>query len=315
MQAIICHRYGSTNVLKVEQKPAPKPSINQVLVEVKATSINPVDWKIRSGKLIIKTGLKPPNILGSDFAGVVIEVGSQVKDYREGDEVWGKFDSFKGGSYAQMIVANSQNISLKPKNLDFIQAAAIPNVALTAYQAMHNKANLKQGQRVLINGASGGVGLMAVQIAKAMKCHVTAVCSAKNGSLVKSIGADEVLDYNRVDILATKNAYDLFFDCVSNQSFLRVISTLKAGGKHIKTTPDLFTVLGILLKPFHLKRPDHIMVQPNHKDLLQLKEWAENNELKPIVQQVFPMNEIAKAHKISEAGHVVGKLVMDTQKS
>ena len=313
MKAITCNHYGSSKVLKVAELSAPKPTAQQVLVTVKAASVNPVDWKIRSGSLIIKTGIKPPKILGSDFAGVIAAIGSQVNDYTVGDEVWGKFDSFKGGSYAQMVVADTQNISLKPIHLDFIQAAAVPNVGLTAYQAMVKKAALNTGQSVLVNGASGGVGLMAVQIAKAMDCHVTAVCSAKNTGLVKSLGADVVLDYQHDDILAAKQAYDVFFDCVANQSFIKVSPTLKAAGTHIKTTPDLLSAFGSLLKPFKIKRPDHIMVKPNHKDLLQLKTWVDSQQLKPIVQQVFPLAEVAQAHQLSETGRVVGKLILDMQ--
>jgi NADPH:quinone reductase-like Zn-dependent oxidoreductase len=178
---------------------------------------------------------------------------------------------------------------------------------------MVKKSDLKTSQCVMINGASGGVGVMAVQIAKAMDCHVTAVCSAKNAALVKSLGADVVLDYQHDDILAAKQAYDVFFDCVANQSFFKVKATLKAGGTHIKTTPDLISAFGSLLKPFKIKRPDHIMVKPSHKDLLQLKTWVDSQQLKPIVQQVFPLAEVAQAHQLSETGRVVGKLVLDMQ--
>ncbi len=311
MKAIVCKRYGSADVLQVRDLPEPKPRTNQVLIQVKACSVNPVDWKIRSGALIIKTGLKPPKILGSDFAGVIKPTGSQVNEYRVGDEVWGKFDSFKGGAYAQMVVANSKNISKKPKNLDFFQAASMPNVALTALQAMINKGHLHKGQHVMVNGASGGVGQMAVQIAKAMDCHVTAVCSGKNKALVESLGADTVLDYQTQDILRHQQTYDVFFDCVANQSYLKVRKTLKTGGVHVKTTPDLFSMLGLLLRPFISKVPDHIMVKPSHQDLLRLKEWVESEQLKPMIEQVFPMEDVAAAHQLSQAGRVVGKLILD----
>ncbi len=313
MKAITCKKYGSTEVLQVDSLPKPKPKKNEVLIEVHAASVNPVDWKIRRGQLIIKTGVKPPHILGSDFAGTVQAIGSQVNYLQVGDQVWGKFDSFKGGSYAQWVTAKAQELSLKPDNIDWFGAASIPNVALTAYQAMVVISGLQAGQRVMINGASGGVGLMAVQIAKTMKCHVTAVCSRKNVALLESLGADVVLDYRKEDILTTSKTYDVFFDCVANQSFFKVRKTLKAGGVHIKTTPDFMSLLGQLVKPFNIKRPDHVMVKPNHQHLLQLKQWVENKQLKPIVQQVLPMTEVARAHQISEAGHVVGKLVLGMQ--
>ncbi|MGJ8663896.1 MAG: NAD(P)-dependent alcohol dehydrogenase [Marinicella sp.] len=310
MNVITCRSYGNSSVLKIEQMAVPTLQENEVLIEVRAASVNPVDWKIRSGTLKIKTGFKPPLILGSDFSGVISAIGSQVNEYQIGDEVWGKFDSFKGGSYAQWVIATMQNIGLKPDNLDFYQAAAMPNVALTAYQALVKVGGLKQAQHVMVNGASGGVGLMAVQIAKAMGCYVTAVCSSKNAARVKSLGADVVLDYKNDHILANKNSYDVFFDCVSNQSFLTVRTTLKSGGTHIKTTPDLITAIGTLFRVLKVCRPAHIMVKPNQDDLIQLKQWVENDQLKPIVEQVYPMSAVAQAHQFSETGRVVGKLVL-----
>jgi NADPH:quinone reductase-like Zn-dependent oxidoreductase len=255
--------------------------------------------------------LKPPRILGSDFAGEITAIGSQVNDYRVGDAVWGKFDSFKGGSYAQQVVARPENIGPKPSNLDFQQAASMPNVALTALQALVHKGHLQAEQAVLVNGASGGVGLMAVQIAKALDCHVTAVCSQKNQALVQSMGADVVLDYQTEDILAQHNAHDVFFDCVANQAYFKVRKTLKNGGVHVKTTPDLMSLLGQVLRPLISKVPDHIMVKPSHADLEQLRTWVEAGQLKPVIAEVFPMADVAAAHEMSQAGRVVGKLVLD----
>jgi len=313
MKAISCKRYGNSDVLTVTERPKPTPEKHQVLVQVHAASVNPVDWKIRSGKLRVMTGMRPPVILGSDFAGTIEAIGSQVNDYRVGDAVWGKLDSFKGGSYAQYVLAGSHNISHKPANLDFFQAAAMPNVALTAYQAMVHRAGLKPGQQVLINGASGGVGLMAVQIAKAMDCEVTAVCGERNRALVTSLGADRVLDYKKDDILAESNHYHVFFDAVANRSFSRVARTLKPRGVHIKTTPDVMSMIGQLFRFLPLKRPDHIMVKPSSADLNQLRGWVEADQLKPLIQKIYPMSAVAQAHDESEAGHVVGKLVMDMQ--
>jgi NADPH:quinone reductase-like Zn-dependent oxidoreductase len=313
MKVIESKRYGNSSVLKVVERDKPQPGKHQVLIKVMAASVNPVDWKIRSGRLLIKTGIRPPKVLGSDFAGVVEAIGSQVNDYAVGDEVWGKFDSFKGGSYAQYVLARQHNISRKPANIDYFQAAAVPNVALTAYQAMVHRAGLQKGQQVLINGASGGVGLMAVQIARAMDCEVTAVCSEPNHALVKSMGAGRVLDYRTADILADTGRYKVFFDAVANQSFLRVRKTLCAGGVHIKTTPDAFSLLAQLIRFMPVKRPDHIMVKPSSADLCQLRQWVESEQLKPLIQQIFPLYEVAQAHDLSETGRVVGKLVLDMQ--
>ncbi len=313
MQIIECTTYGGPEVLKLTSAPIPQARKDEILIEIHAASVNPVDWKIRSGALKVMTGSKPPRILGSDFAGVVRTVGSDVNDWCEGDEVWGKFNSFKGGAYAQWVTAKSQEVSHKPTAFSWYEAAATPNTALTAYQAMVKRSGLQPGQCVLVNGASGGVGVMAVQIAKAMGCHVTAVCSAQNASLVDSLGADVVLDYRQQNILAAKRAYDVFFDCVSNQSYFKVAPTLKAGGVHIKTTPDLTSMAGQLLRWLPCKRPDHIMVKPSAVDLSQLRGWAETGQLKPLIEQVFPMSAVAEAHRLSEAGRVVGKLVLDMQ--
>lgn len=311
MKAILTNKYGRPESMHLSSIPQPQISADEILVKIHACSVNPVDWKIRSGKLIIKTGLKPPKILGSDFAGEIIEIGEKINLYEIGQKVWGKVDSFKGGAYAEFIKVKPMNITTIPTNLTEQQAASIPNTGLTAYQALFNKAQLKKGMKVLINGASGGVGIMAIQIAKAYDCHVTAVCSSKNSELVKSLGADIILDYTRDNILQANNSYNVFFDCVANKSLLKVHKTLIKGGTYIRTTPSPETTLGFIpLKLLLGKSSKHIMVQPSHNDLNALKKLVENKKLTPIIEKIFPLEEASQAHQQSETGRVVGKIVM-----
>jgi len=197
-----------------------------------------------------------------------------------------------------------------PTNLSFQQAASIPNTGLTAYQALINKANIKKDMKVLINGASGGVGIMALQIAKAQGCHVTAVCSGKNTELVKSLGADVVIDYTKESIFK-RGYYHIFFDCVSNQSLFKARKIIIKGGTYIRTTPSLETTLGFIpLKLLLGKSSKHIMVQPNHHDLKQLKILVESKKLVPIIDQTLPLEQVHQAHQLSESGRVAGKIVM-----
>ncbi len=311
MKAITCSWYGSVNVLKETEVAKPVLKDGELLIKIKSFSVNPVDWKIRRGKVIAKTGLRPPKILGSDFSGVVDKIAAHVSTYQVGDKVWGKVDSFKGGAYAQYIKVKPNNISKMPDNLNFKQAAAIPNVALTAYQALVNKAQIKSGDKVLVNGASGGVGILALQLAKAFGCEVTAVCSKNNIPLVKQLGADHVLDYNKDNILAKRSYYHIFFDCVSTYSLLKVKSCLEAKGVYVRTTPSLETALyGPISEELGFKKAEHIMVMPNHLNLMILKELVENHQLKAIIHKEFSVEQVAEAQLLSEAGRVVGKLVL-----
>ena len=310
MKAIITTKYGKPKSMCLSSIAQPKISASEILVKIHACSVNPVDWKIRSGKLKIKTGPKPPKILGSDFAGEIIEVGKKISQYKKDQKVWGKVDSFKGGAYAEFIKVKPQNITHMPTNLSFQQAASIPNTGLTAYQALINKANIKKDMKVLINGASGGVGIMALQIAKAQGCHVTAVCSGKNTELVKSLGADVVIDYTKESIFK-RGYYHIFFDCVSNQSLFKARKIIIKGGTYIRTTPSLETTLGFIpLKLLLGKSSKHIMVQPNHHDLKQLKILVESKKLVPIIDQTLPLEQVHQAHQLSESGRVAGKIVM-----
>ncbi len=311
MKAIVTKRYGSVEVLELQTVSKPVIKANEVLVRVHAASVNPVDWKIRSGKLKLMTGLKPPKILGADYAGVVAEVGRQVSNYKIGDHVWGKVNSYKGGAYAEYLKVKEEELAIKPEKLSFEEAASIPNVGLTAYQSLVYEGRLKAGHHVMINGCSGGVGLAGLQIAKALGCEVTGVCSTRNVELEKTMGADHVIDYKKEDVLRHKEAYDIFFDAVASQSFFKARKALKPGGIYVTTVPSFQSeVLGPIVNMISAKKMKKIMVKSSHQDLVVLREIAENGGITPVIEKVYALEQVSDAHRRSESGRVVGKVIL-----
>jgi NADPH:quinone reductase-like Zn-dependent oxidoreductase len=311
MKAIITEKYGDVDVLRQQEVDKPEVQENEILVKVHAFSINPVDWKIRRGDLKILVGRKPPKILGGDYAGVVSEVGKQITNFKIGDEVFGLVNAFKGGTYAEFVRVKKEEIAPKPQNLNFEEAASLPLVSLTAYQSLVDKGQMQEGNHVMINGCSGGVGLSGLQIAKALECRVTGVCSTRNLDMVKKMGADHIIDYTKDDILLEKNAYDIFFDAVGNQSFFQVKETLKSHGIYVTTLPSFQSmILGPLINILGSRKFKKLLVSPRSKDLTVLKEMAENGKLVPVLEKVFSMDQIREAHTRSETGRVVGKVVI-----
>ncbi len=311
MKAIVTHEYGSVEVLNVQDVERPKITDDEILIRVHACSVNPVDWKIRRGDAKVLTGRKPPSILGGDYAGIVAEVGSQITGYKTGDAVWGMVNAFKGGTYAEFLKVNNEEIGLKPENLSFEEAASLPLVGLTAYQALLYEGRLRNGCHVMINGCSGGVGLAGLQIARALECRVTGVCSTKNLELAKNMGADSVIDYTRENIHKERNTYDIFFDAVGNQSFLNVRATLTSGGTYVSTLPTFQTlILGPMMNIISTKKMKKVLVKPNAKDLAILREMAETGRLVAVIEKIYPLDRVREAHERSETGRVVGKIVL-----
>jgi len=311
MKAAVISRYGSPDVLEIKEVSKPEIGKDDILIQVHATTVNPVDWKIRSGSLKILTGRKFPKILGGDIAGIVVDRGQNVTLFNEGDEVFGKLNAFSGGAYAEYASVRSNQIAFKPKNLDFNEAATLPLAGLTAIQSLLDLGGLKKGKRVLINGASGGVGVVAVQFSRALNATVTGVCSARNAELVKSLGADNVVDYNNVDISEMNQKFDIFFDAVAKSSFGAAKKVLDKGGVYITTVPNFtIMILGPLLNPFSSRKMEKIMVKSNPGQLKLMKEMVEAGDIKPIIDKVFPLSEIADAHREGEKGRTVGKIVV-----
>lgn len=314
MKAIVTTKYGSAEVLKIREVEKPKIKDNEILVNVKAFAINPVDWKVRRGDIKILTGRKPPKILGSDYSGIITELGRQVSKYKIGDEVYGNLHAFKGGAYAEFLSVNENFTCLKPENLSFEEAASLPIAALTSYQSLVHKGKVRKDDYVMINGCSGGVGIYGVQIAKALGCMVAGVCSTKNVETIKKIGVDNAIDYTKEDILKEKEAYDIFLDAVGNQSFSKVKDTLKSGGTYVTTLPSFEAfILAPFINVFSLKKIKKVMITPGKKcaeDLEVLKNMTESGKIIPIIEKIYPVDEIQEVHARSESGRAVGKLVI-----
>lgn len=310
MKAILFSEYGPAEVLHLADVPNPTPKANEVLVAVKAVSVNPLDWKMRAGYLAPVFGTNFPKRIGSDLAGVVREVGKDVSNYKPGDEVYGLIDIFGGqpGSFAELVAVPASQVSDKPAGLTFAEAASIPVVGLTALQGMLNQAGLVAGETVLVNGASGGVGVFAVQIAKILGATVTAVCSTDNVETVKQLGADTVLDYKKIDVLAEAGQFDLVFDAVGKWSFAEAKKLINEDGRFLTTNPSPEnTALAETEEQLLITQ-----VTPNRHDLMLLSLWINGGQLKPVIDSTFTMTDadVQEAHRRSESGRVVGKVVV-----
>ncbi|MCL2929802.1 MAG: NAD(P)-dependent alcohol dehydrogenase [Trichodesmium sp. MAG_R01] len=311
MKAITINRYGSIDVLEYSEIQEPLITSNQLLVKIHATSVNPVDWKIRQGQLQLLSGFSFPIILGCDLSGVVLKVGEQVEDFEPGDEIYTFVNPLLGGAYAEYIAVPANTVALKPKNMNYCQAAAVPVAGLTAFQALLDLGQIRPGKKILINGASGGVGTFAVQIAKAMKAEVIGVCSSKNITIVESLGADRVIDYNQVDFTKEFEQYDIIFDAVGKETFSSCENVLKSEGVYISTLPNLENLPSTLLTLFVPgKKSKLILVQPNPRDLISLRKLIEDGLVKSVIDRTYKLAEIAAAHTYSEMNHAVGKIVI-----
>jgi len=331
MKAVLCEQYGGPEVLQVvEDLPAPRVGPNGVLVQIHATSVNPVDWKLRRGLLEAMRPVIFPVIWGCDFSGVVVETGPAVTMFKPGDEVFGYKDGYVGktfrGTYAEFAAVPEKSLSLKPKNLSHEQAAAVPVAALTAWQALLGQGKLKPGQRVLIQGGAGGVGAMAIQIAKSFGAHVAATASTRNQDLLHELGADEAIDYTREKDDRPQSKFDLALDCVGKEVWTKSLRALKFGGRLVTLAPPIpeepasklkfiFTAGsgiagGTLRALLGGKRLMIARVKPRGGDLDKISALIEAGKIRSVIEKVFGLEQIAGAHRLSETGHVRGKLVV-----
>lgn len=313
MKAIITKAYGSVDVLSVENVDLPAIQEDEILVQVKAASINPLDWRIRTGEMKIITGKTPPRILGSDYAGVVNKVGKNIRKYKIGDEVFGLIDivKVKEGTYAEYVKVKENDINIKPENSSFEETASLPLVSLTSYQALVNIAKAKKGNKVLVNGCSGGVGSSAVQIAKALGYETTGICSTKNVGFAKTLGADRVIDYKKENVLSKNEKYDIIFDTVGNLKFSLSKKILESKGTYVTTA---VTVPAMIFSPlanmFRTKQFKLVIVKPDAENLTIIRQMVENKELKGQVSKVFNLDDVKEAHLMSQNGGYSGKLVL-----
>jgi NADPH:quinone reductase-like Zn-dependent oxidoreductase len=314
MNAITFKRYGTIDVLNYEPIETPILGENQVLIQVHYASVNPVDWKVRKGVARFLTGFLRPKkafqIPGADVSGTILSVGATVENFNVNDAVFVILGGIPGGGYAEQIVVDATQIALIPKSLDFKKAAAVPLTGLTALQGFL-LANIQENQHILINGASGGVGVFAVQIAKAFNTKVTAVCSQQNVELVRSLGADAVIDYQKEDFTKTTQTFDIIFDAVGNQSFQKVKSILSDKGVYITTIPTPIALLqSKILEYFTNKKVVPIITKNSGEDLKNLAKMIDNHQFQIPIDAEFPLKNAAAAHDYSETGRVKGKLVL-----
>jgi NADPH:quinone reductase-like Zn-dependent oxidoreductase len=322
-RGIVYHQYGPAGVLHLESIEKSVPSATQVLIRVHAASVNPLDWHIIRGVpyvLRMQAGLRKPDDprIGADMAGVVEAVGGAVTRFKAGDEVFGVAED---GAFAEYAVAAENKLALKPANITFEQAAAVPVAAITALQALRDKGQIRAGQKVLINGASGGVGTFAVQIAKSFGAEVTGVCSTRNLELVRSIGADHVIDYTKEDFTLGTQHYDLILDTVGNRSLsaVRRVMSPKAidigiGGGGPNEGPwiggFMGPIKGLMYSPFVSQRFIFFVSSDNSEDLAILGQMMEQKKVTPVIDRAYKLDELPAAISYLELGHARGKVVI-----
>jgi len=324
MKAIQYTTYGPPDVLELKEIEKPVPKDNEVLIKIRAASVNPLDWHYSRGvpyMIRMGAGLRKPKEtrLGVDLAGQVEAVGQDITQFKPGDEVFGT----RTGSFAEYVCKIEKTLALKPANLTFEQAAAVPVAACTALQGLRDKGQIQPGQKVLINGAAGGVGTFAVQIAKAFGAEVTGVCSTRNVDMVRSVGADQVIDYSQEDFTRTGRLYDLLLDNAGNRSLsdLRRVLTPNGtlvfnGGGPLSASqgrllgPMINSIRATMLSRFLSQKMATFLASVTKEDLLVLKELIEAGKITPVIDRTYPLRETAEAIRYLEDGHARAKVVI-----
>jgi len=323
MKAIVNRCYGSPDVLTLEDVEKPTPADNEVLVRVHAAAVNPLDWHYMRGSpylMRLGSGIGAPkdSRMGVDFAGTVEAVGDKVTEFKPGDEVFGG----RSGAFAEyVIIPEDRALAMKPANVSFEQAASVPIAAITALQALRDKGQLKSGQKVLINGASGGVGTFAVQIAKSFGAEVTGVCSTRNVEMVRSIGADHVFDYTKEDYTESDQEYDLIIDMVGNHSLSanrRVMApdgilVIIGGSKGNWLGPLMRPINAFMLSPFVSQEFVLILAKLDGDDLAILGDLMSDGKVTPVIDRRYELSEVPDAIRYSEEGHARGKILITVE--
>ena len=329
MKAMIIDKYGKVPMRMAE---VPTPEINEyeVLAEIYAASINPIDFKIRDGKVKMLLKYEMPLILGNDFSGVITKVGSKVSRFKVGDEIYARPRKNKIGTFAEYIAIHEDDIALKPKNLSFEEAASIPLVGLTSYQALHDIMQLQKGQKILIHAGSGGVGTFAIQLAKIMGATVTTTASEAGANLVKSLGADEIINYKTEKFEDILKDYDAVFDTIGGTTLEKSFNIIKSGGNIVSVSgmPNarfgkefgsgffktlLFSLASkklTALEKKHNARYSFLFMKPSGDQLRTIANYIEAGKIKPVIDRVFPFEDAQKAMEYSEAGRAKGKIIV-----
>jgi NADPH:quinone reductase-like Zn-dependent oxidoreductase len=319
MRAVVFKRYGPPEVLSLHEIEKPLIRDDGILVRVRAAGVNPQDWHCLRGtpllaRLLVGGLLKPGHqILGSDIAGTVEAVGVNAKKFASGDDVFGM--SFRHGAFAEyMVFPESKVVAAKPPAMSFVEAAAVPMAGAMALMGLRDQAKVKAGEKVLINGASGGIGTFAVQIAKALGAEVTAVCSTRNLKLVASLGADRVIDYTKVDFTREDERYDVIFDVVAKRTFAECRRALAPNGIYVTTTISI----GLLLRSLWVKlasgqRLKPMLQKPKPADLTALRDLIEARKVRSVIDRTYLLADVPKAIDYVEKGHARGKVIIDIE--
>jgi alcohol dehydrogenase len=309
MKAAQIKKYGGSEVVDINNN-EPKPAVSEghLLIEVHAAGINPVDWKIREGYMAQMIPLKFPATLGGDFSGVVVDVGSGVSGFKKGDEAYGQAGALRGGSgsFAEFVLADVKVIAPKPKNIDHVEAAALPLTGVSAWQALVDHIGLSRGKRILIHGGAGGIGTMAIQIAKYLGAHVATTVSAKDMQYVRELGADEAIDYKNQSFQDLLNNFDAVFDTVGGDTYEKSFKVLRKGG----------VIVSMLEKPNQKLMKQYGVnaigqfTQVNSERLSRVAELAEKGIIKVHIDKIFPIERAGEALEYQQTGHPSGKVVL-----
>jgi len=329
MKAMIIDRYGKVP-MRLAEMPTPEIGEYEVLAEIHAASINPIDFKIRDGKVKLLVKYKMPLILGNDFSGVVAKVGAKVTRFKVGDEIYARPRKSKIGTFAEYIAIHEDDIALKPKNLSFEEAASIPLVGLTTYQALKDIIQLQEGQKILIQAGAGGVGTFAIQLAKLMGATVATTASVAGANLVKSLGADKIINYKTEKFEEILKNYDAVFDTLGGEILEKSFDVIKDGGKIVSVSgvPNarfgkeygsgffktlLFSAASTKLTALEKKHNvqyTFLFMKPNGEQLRTIANFIETGKIKPVIDRVFPFEDAQKAMEYAESGRAKGKIIV-----
>jgi alcohol dehydrogenase len=329
MKAMVIDKYGKVP-MRLAEMPTPEIGEYEVLAEIHAASINPVDFKIRDGKVKLLVNYKMPLILGNDFSGVVAKVGAKVTRFKAGDEIYARPRKSKIGTFAEYISIHEDDIALKPKNLSFEEAASIPLVGLTTYQALIDILQLQKGQKILIHAGAGGVGTFAIQLSKFMGATVATTASEAGTNLVKSLGADEIINYKTEKFEEILENYDAVFDTLGGEILEKSFKVIKDGGKIVSVSglPNarfgkeygsgffktlLFSAAShklTALEKKHNVQYSFLFMKPSGEQLRKIANFIESGKIKPIIDRVFPFEDAQKAMEYAESGRAKGKIIL-----
>ncbi|EOO38172.1 NADP-dependent oxidoreductase [Bacillus mycoides] len=329
MRAMVIDKYGKVP-MRMTEMPTPEINEYEVLAEIHAASINPIDFKIRDGKVKLLLKYKMPLILGNDFSGVIVKVGTKVTQFKVGDEIYARPRKDKIGTFAEYIAIHEDDIALKPKNLTFEEAASIPLVGLTSYQALHDIMQLQKGQKILIHAGSGGVGTFAIQLAKIMGATVATTASEAGENLVKSLGADEIINYKKENFEDILKNYDAVFDTLGGTTLEKSFDIIKSEGNIVSVSgmPNarfgkefgsgffktlLFSLASkklTALEKKHNAQYSFLFMKPSGDQLRIIAKYIESGQIKPIIDRIFPFEDTQKAMEYSESGRAKGKIIV-----